>query len=141
MSPGHIEYGRPLIDAVLATAARLDSSWIFRFGPEIEIATEAVWRLTRDRRIVVTSEDHGHPFGRSEPVDAVKRLFSSLEGRVVTAAAIDTSTGDLSIDFGEQARLQFLQVSSGYESWRLTVRGTETICLGGGEVAHFGGCR
>ena len=131
------ESTRPLVGAQLVSVERLDHSWFLRFGTDITLATEALWRLIDDGHIVVTSEDHGHQFGLPEPVDATARLLSSLQGCIVTAASIAPSSGDLALDFGERTQLQFLQTSCGHEAWRLSVRGSETICTGGSEIAHL----
>jgi hypothetical protein len=130
------KYCRPLVGNELVSVETLDHSWFVRFGAGITVATESLWRLIADGRIVVTSEDHGHQFGLPGPVDAAVALLSSVRGRRVTAAGIAPSSGDLTIDFGEGMQLQFLQTSVGYESWRLSTDGTETICAGGGEIIH-----
>jgi hypothetical protein len=127
---------RPLVGNEVASVEKLDYSWFVRFGPGITVATESVWRLIGEGRIVLTSEDHGHQFGLPEPVDAEASLLVSLRGRRVTAAEIDPSSGDLTIDLGGGMQLQFLQTSLGYESWRLSAQGAETICGGGGEIIH-----
>ena len=57
--------------------------------------------------------------------------------KAVVTASISRPTADLIIDFGGHCLLQFLQMSSGYESWRLYIRGNETICIGGGDIAYF----
>ena len=100
------------------------------------MATEAEWRLIKDGRIVVTSDDHGQQFGLPQPVDAAEEL-SSIVGRTVDEAAISSTTGDLTIIFSGRAQLQLLQMSSGYESWRLFARDSQTICCGGGKIAYF----
>ena len=87
--------------------------------------------------IVVTSEDHGHQFGLPAPVDAAERVLSRVAGQPVVAASIIRTTGDLSIEFAHQFHLQLLQMSCGYESWRLHIQGNETICTGGGDIAYF----
>lgn len=130
------QYLRPLTGNEVVSVDKLDYSWFVRFGPGITVATESVWRLIREGRIVLTSADHGHQFGLPEPVDAEASLWVSLRGRRVTAAEIDPSTGDLTIDLGVGMRLQFLQTSLGYESWRLSAQRAETICGGGGEIIH-----
>jgi hypothetical protein len=130
------DYSRPLVGAELVSIERRDHSWFFRFGSGITIATEDLWRLMSGGRIVVTSEDHGHQFGLPQPVDATSRVLSFVRGRKVTAAAIAPPAGDLTVHFGEGTLLQLVQTSSGYESWRLSVPGSETICLGGGEIVR-----
>lgn len=41
-------------------------TWVLSFDEGIKIATDAEWRLIAEGRIVVTSDDHGHPFGLPE---------------------------------------------------------------------------
>jgi hypothetical protein len=130
---------RPLVGQQVTSVEKLDRSWFVKFGPAIAVSTEDIWRLISDGRIAITSEDHGHQFGLPEPVDAHSSLLLILRDRTVSTAAIAPSSGDLSIDFGDQTRLQLLQTSSGYESWRLSVRGSETICTGGGVVVRSSG--
>jgi hypothetical protein len=130
------ECSRPLLGRQLASVEKRDHSWFFSFGPGISIATESLWRLINDGRVAATSEDDGEQFGQSERVDARLVLELLLQGRTVTAAAIVPSSGDLAIHFDGGSELQFLQTSSGYESWRLAVGGRQTICVGGGEVVR-----
>lgn len=130
-------YLKPLISHQLLSVEKLDYSWLFRFAGGITVATESFWRLINEGRIVVTSEDHGQLFGLTVPVDAVAAVLSSIGDRQVESAKISESSGDLTIEFKGRAALQLLQMSAGYESWRLSVGGTEIICTGGGEIAHF----
>ncbi len=127
---------RPLTGIVLASVEKMDHTWFFRFTGDVTIATESQWRLLQGH-IVVTSEDHLQQFGLPEPVDATERVLESTAGRTIEKAAISPSSGDLTIDFSGGAQLQLLQVSSGYESWRLSAKSGETICTGGGSIAHF----
>jgi hypothetical protein len=130
---------RPVIGRQLVEVEHRDHSWFFRFGDDLSIATESPWRLLDVERIVVTSEDHGHRFALPEFVDAATRVRSLVAGRSVEAASISRSSGDLTIEFGGQVQLELLQMSAGYESWRLSSRSGETICLGGGRIVHHPG--
>jgi hypothetical protein len=132
-------YCEPLIGHHLLSVEKKDHSWFFVFAHDVSVITESPWRLISDERIVVTSEDDGHQFGLLTPVDAAERVLSAVAGRTVEAASISEFSGDLSIEFSGQVHLQLLQMSCGYESWRLHFRGSETICMGGGEIAHFSG--
>src|SRR5687768_6552513 len=114
-----------LVAKQLLVVEKRDYTWFFGFSGNVSVSTESPWRLINEDRIVVTSEDDGHQFGLSEPVDAASRLLSSIVGRTVGAAAIDASSGDLTIEFDGRARLQLLQMSCGYESWRLSAPGSE----------------
>jgi hypothetical protein len=131
-------YSSPLVGQQLLSAEKRDDSWSFGFSGEVSLATETSWRLIDEDRLVVTSEDHGHQFGLPEPVDAA-RVLSSIVGRAVEGAEIDASSGDLTIEFSGRVRLELLQMSGGYESWRLSFRGSETICTGGGKLVHLPG--
>lgn len=128
-------YTKPIIGHKLLSVEKIDYTWGFSFGDDVSVWTEAAWRLIIEDHIAVTSEDHGQLFGLREPVDAGSSLLSRTIGFTVEAASI--YTGDLVIDFGGQVQLQLLQLSSGYESWRFSIQGVETICMGGGEIAHF----
>jgi hypothetical protein len=130
------DYCRPLVGGELTSLERRDWTWFIGFGPDTMIATEDLWRLISNGRIVATSEDHGQWFGRPSPVDAGSQVLALVRGGTVTAAAIAPSTGDLAISFGGRTLIQFVQTSSGYESWRLSVPGSETICVGGGEIVR-----
>lgn len=138
MQPEELEqYTNSLVGRQLISFEKKDWSWFFRFSGDISVATEESWRLILENRIFVTSEDHDQLFGLSEPVDAVSRVLSSIADRTVSAAVVSASTGDLTIEFSGQVKLQFLQMSGGYESWRLSVQGTEIICMGGGKIVLF----
>ena len=52
-------------------------------------------------------------------------------------AAIAAWSGDLTIEFGERAQLQFLQLSSGHESWRFSAHGRELFCIGRGQIIQL----
>jgi Family of unknown function (DUF6188) len=123
-----------LIGASLKSLEKKDYSWFFRFGESITIETESDWRCIADGHIVVTSSDHGQKFGLPAPVDAIAEIVPRISGRPVRAASIGEATGDLQIDFGDGLQLQFIQMSSGYESWHLMSPGFSIICGGGGRL-------
>ena len=130
-------YSKPLIGLNLVSVEKKDHSWFFAFGEGDSIVTEGPWRLVSEERIAVTSEDQGQQFGLPKPVNAAERALSCLTGRTVTGTGITEFSGDLTVEFSGRVLLQFLQISCGYESWRLHIRGSETICTGGGDIAHF----
>ena len=134
-SPGN--HGQPLVGRQLLSAEKQDSTWFFEFGTDVSLATESPWRLIEHGRIAVTSEDHGQQFGLPAPVDAAQELLSRVGGRTVEAASVNSESGDLMLQFPGPTCLQLLQLSAGYESWRLSTDGTESICMGGGNIAHF----
>ncbi len=130
-------YCKPLVGMRLRSVEVNGPVWSFVFDDDISILDVAPWRLLDGERIVVTSEDHEHPFGLPVPVDAVERVLAVVSRKTVVAAYITRTTSDLIVDFGENVHLQCLQMSCGYESWRLAVHGSETICTGGGGIQHF----
>ena len=125
----------PLVGTLLESLEKKDYSWFFRFGEGVIVATESEWRFIADGHILVTSSDHGHQFGLPSPVDAIAEVISRTATQIVRAASISEATGDLHIDFAAGLELQFLQMSSGYESWRLSAPGLSVICGGGGRLS------
>ena len=113
---------------------KLDYSWFFTVSDEIRVVTESEWRLVMGGKVFTSSEDHEQKFGLPKPVDAVAEVLSKIENLAIQTADIDESTGDLFLRFSPRDYLQFLQLSSGYESWRLFLKGTGLICGGGGEI-------
>jgi hypothetical protein len=129
--------GAPFVGASLRSLEKSGFSWFFKFDEPLSIATESSWRFITPERIEVTSEDHGYPFGLPQPVDAIERVMSRLSGVQVQSVSCDATTGARSVFFGEKLYLQFLQMSCGYESWRVHSKLGLSFCLGGGEIAYF----
>jgi hypothetical protein len=127
----------PLLGQRLQSVEKQDYTWFFTFNDQIAVSTESPWRFMAKGRIVVTSEDDGHQFGLPAPVDAAQRVLSEIGVIPVTTSIVDASTGDLTIKFGNDVYIQFLQMSCGYESWRLGINGTDVFCTGGGQIAIF----
>lgn len=130
-------HAKPLIGRQLLSVEKNDYSWFFGFGTGVSLVTESPWRLIEQGRVAVSSEDHGQQFGLPAPVDAAREVLSRVAGRTVEAAAVASDSGDLMLRFPGGVHLQLLQLLSGYESWRLSVDGNESICMGGGEISHF----
>src|SRR5712691_600922 len=121
----------------LQRVEKKDYTWFFIFGDSLHVDTESPWRLVTADGIAVTSEDHKQQFGLPEPVDAAERVTSQLATLQVQSVACDAKTGDFFISFAERLYLHFLQMSCGYESWRITTTRGQSICMGGGEIAFF----
>jgi len=128
---------KPLVGRQLLSLEKKDYTWFFEFGGSVSLATESPWRFIDQGCIVVSSEDHGQQFGLPAPVNAAREVLSRAAGLTVEAAWVVTESGDLIIQFPGQVFLQLLQLSSGYESWRLSADGELSICMGGGSIAHF----
>lgn len=80
--------------------------------------------------------DHGHKFGLPEPVDVRIETLRLLTEKPVETARIDVATGDLSITFVGDARIDVFNNSSGYEGWQFGDRsGLQLIAQGGGQIA------
>ena len=52
------------------------------------------------RRVVLTSEDHGHKFGLPAPIDFTAKSTELLVNAIVTLAHLREATEDGAIDFG-----------------------------------------
>ena len=116
----------------LQVVDKQDYSWFFEFDDKGSVTTESNWRLL-DKRVVVTSDDHGHKFGLPAPVDAAALIRQKVGDNPVDYVHLDDRTGDLSISFSNGVMLQFLTTSGGYEGWRIghPIRhpGQLVICL------------
>lgn len=128
---------KALVGRHLLSLEKKDYSWFFGFGGAVCLATESPWRLIEQGRIAVSSEDHGQPFGLPMPVDAAREALSRVADRTVQEASIAADSGDLTIRFPGHVHVQLLQLSSGYESWKLSIDGSDIICTGGGAIAHY----
>lgn len=127
----------PLIGQAITSVEKKGFSWFFAFSRGDQIGTESPWRFVTDQGIVVTSEDHEQQFGLPLPVDAVERVKTALGTAPITNVHHDAKTGDIFICFSEDRYLQFLQMSCGYEGWRLLIGDFEFICMGGGGYTSF----
>ena len=113
-----------------------DHSWIFRFSGGGVVCTESDWRLVSSEAIRVTAQDEGQRFGLGQPVDARARVLELTVGKGLVGFRIGDRTGDLSLEFEDSGLLEFVNLSSGYESWRAQFGSNEIICLGGGQVVR-----
>lgn len=125
-----------LIGRQFVQIEKLDWTWLLRLDDGTTVATESTWRLATSQGVTVTSEDDGQQFGLPAPFDAAGAVQKELAGQRVSAFGIDKTTGDLTIEFGSKL-LQFLCLSSGYESWRLAHGKQDLICTGGGKIEEF----
>jgi hypothetical protein len=125
-----------LVGQSLTMVQREGNTWSFHLSGGDTIFTEEPWRLMTPHGTRISSEDDRVSFGETEMVDAGDQLIAELQGEAVENARYDGS-GDLSLVFSGDRTLQFLQLSSGYESWRLHLKDAEFICLGGGGLAEF----
>jgi len=74
-------------------------------------------------------------FGLKKPVDAAARVRTATEEKKVIDCRLADRTSDLSVAFEGDVRLEFLNLSCGYESWRTEHGGQSVHCLGGGKLA------
>ncbi len=140
-SAPHVEIAARLNKAVagarLTDVKLMDYTWVFTFGEDWELMTEAYWRVIAGKRLTVSSGDDGQWFGLSEPLDAAARVLATLNS-MVTRLEITEAATDLRIHFGDDI-LELLNTSCGYESWRLSVKqsgfATMLVALGGGGLS------
>jgi hypothetical protein len=127
----HWLIGRSLVEVVLQDGP----SWCFRFGDTSEVRADSPWRLIRNERIVLGSEDHGQWYGLSQPIDAADACCTILGGALVRSAEVHQGTLDIVILFETGDRLEVKPFSSGYESWQVSAPdGKTTIAQGGGTL-------
>lgn len=118
----------------LTEVAKRDYSWSFGFSAGGCVTTESAWRLISENGISVTSEDHGQRFGSDKPVDAGARVLAATKGMQVEESRLVEGTSDLLLRFEKGVRLEFLNLSCGFETWRATHGSEDVICMGGGAL-------
>lgn len=111
-----------------------DYTWFFDFDGGGSITTETTWRLVTAEGIKATSEDHGHKFGLPTPLDVIDVTKKAIGQETIKQYNVDPKTGDLLLYFDSNCELQFLNLSSGYESWHIVHGTQEIICMGGGKL-------
>jgi hypothetical protein len=116
---------------------RRGNDWAFVFGAAGDgslLVTASLWRVVEGGRIAVTSEDDGHPFGLPAPMDAQEKSRGVFAGRLVRSVGVDAWTGDVTIQFEGDARLDVISSSAGYENWQAYFREADqdVILVGGG---------
>jgi hypothetical protein len=109
--------------------------WRFRFDAGTQICPGCPWRLVRSGAIVLSSEDHGHPYGHGVPVDAAARCRPLLIQHTVVQAEVRNDTRDILLYFDNDPRQEIVPLSSGYESWEIVdPSGRQIVAQGGGNV-------
>jgi len=126
-----------LVGTRLESVEKKDYTWFFILSGEGSIATESPWRLVTKEGLRVTSEDHGQLFGLKEPVDAAARVLAATTEKKVVSYRVAEQSSDLIVVFEDDVRIEFLNLSCGYEAWRTLHQSVHVICLGGGELAMF----
>jgi len=130
--PGDLTW---LVGKQLIEASKKDFTWFFVFSDGGSIATESFWRLLASRGIEATTTDDGQLFGLKEPLDASERVLAATQEKKILEIQIAQRTSDLSLVFEKGVRIDFLNLSCGYESWRAKHGSEEVICMGGGQLS------
>ena len=113
-----------------------EGRWRLNFQAGAWLNLETPWRLLADGRPVFGGCDHGQWFGHDKPIDGTLRLQETLAGRPITLVNLCQKTGDLTVEFEGDRKIQTFNESSGYESWLLQTAAGQIVAVGGGEV-HF----
>ena len=100
---GYPEPGQASIRVLFANGTRLRAEY---------------WRLVISGKAGLSSFDHQQKYGLPAPIDAVKSLSETLQGKLVTHAFLDRKTGDLLFEFAGAITLQVLNFT-GYEIWEI----------------------
>jgi len=115
-----------------------EGHFTFDFG-DANLVAETLWRVIAKDRIALTSRDHGQQFGLPAPLDAAAEAMKLLGQSRIVDVELDETLADLSLEFEDGTRLEFLTESSGYEPWSLGAPGVNIVGLGGGGTSSFSG--
>ena len=126
--------GRTICSVVLNEPTQ----WSFSFGPGVGIGAECPWRLLKDGYVTISSEDHLQQYGLPAPLDAAAVASDTLGSLPVLRVEVKEGTADLLLEFAGGLRLEFIPISSGYESWGVTTpSGFQVIAQGGGQLSGW----
>ena len=123
-------------------SVKLDEAtqWSFCFESNVGIGAECPWRLIKNGQVTISSEDHRQQYGLPASLDAAAVATDLLGSCSVLRVEVKEGTLDLLLDFQGGLRLEFIPISSGYESWGITTpSGFKIIAQGGGQLSGWQG--
>lgn len=127
-----------LVGTSLVRTEKGDFDWVLHFAGDVTLRAECPWRILHDGRIALTDSDHAQQFGRPAPIDGPAESDRLLCGRSITRLTVHDETGDLTVAFGDQTKLEILNLSCGYEGWQLSDGAGGVVGMGGGGLATYG---
>jgi hypothetical protein len=114
------------------------AQWIFSLGDSSRLSVECPWRLLRNGKIRVSSEDHNQKYGLPAPLDAATEANKLLRDAHIIAASVRHGTSDLIVNCEGEIVLEVMPFSSGYEAWELsTPQGRHLLAGGGGQLSAW----
>ena len=136
-TPQEIDFSWMRGRAVVAVAFLEPDYWDFVLGTKLCIRAECPWRIIKDNRIALSSDDHGQKFGLPAQVDSAAAATKLLANASIIAVQLREATADLQIDFVGGIRLEIIPLSSGYESWQWQdPTGHSFFVQGGGNIVR-----
>jgi hypothetical protein len=109
--------------------------WRFLFEPNLSIGVECPWRLLKDGRVAISSEDHLQRYGLPAPLDAAAVATDLLASHLITRVEIRDGTADLLVELTGGLRFEAIPISTGYESWNVFgPSGFQVVAQGGGHL-------
>jgi hypothetical protein len=118
------------------SGVRFDGScrWFFSFEPNVGLWVDCPWRLVKNNRVVVSSEDHLQEYGLPAPLDALA-IAQLLALQPIAQVQVREGIADICIELAGGIRLEAFPISTGYEAWGIMqASGVQVIALGGGQL-------
>ena len=100
-----------LLNQRLSQVEKKDFTWFFSFENGGSVSIDSAWRLITNDGLIATSEDHGHPFGLPEPVDAGKRVMAAVQNKRVLNYSCTERVSDLIIHFENERMIWFENIA------------------------------
>lgn len=138
--PAHVPYEQVDLSWMVGRVVREVTGfeggcWRFVFEQWEYIQTYCLWRIVRDNRLILTSDDHGQQFGLPAPIDAGCKAMEAFASASVRAVVLREAMGDMLIEFEQGLRLEIISNSAGYEAWE--VRGPGRVCFVAGSSGQI----
>lgn len=96
---------------------RREYDWIFDFGDHNSVSIACLWRLRDANGIRLTSEDQGHQFGLSAPLDVEQETNEYLGNSTMESLDDSDVWPDFILRFSNGSTVEVIADSAGYENW------------------------
>lgn len=106
-------------------------------GEDTYIHLTSFWRAIVDSKLSFSSDDDKQKFGNQENFDIGKEYVASFGNKRVIRIEVRKPISDLILQYEDGSYIEIFADSGGYESWIISGKGIQIICLGGGELAIF----
>ena len=131
-----------LVNDSISAFEVLDGVHRFLLRSGARVSSGGLWRLLVQGQIVATEHDYAlrdwRPNSQPMDVQTQERVRAHVLGKNIVDAFVTVPTGDLVINCGTDARLEFIKLNSFLESWEAVMPGVHLLVDAWGQVNQWG---